>query len=180
MRHRVLPGRRPSAIHRAIRSIHRRARGAPYPLLREGAKQSRRYPRPRDGPDVRPGQLPLGDSRLPSGDGDGAGDVNGRACRAGGLPGWPPATGNHCLKGLPVHRGVLFAGCPGQGGRHAASREFPGRIFHALALEAFLKRYKPERVPDRVWTIRLVSRSPRCISWLREAGLMDCSHGEST
>jgi len=31
---------------------------------------------------------------------------------------------------------------------------------------------QPERVPDRVWTIRLVSRSPRCISWLREAGLM--------
>ena len=47
----------------------------------------------------------------------------------------PPATGNHCLKGLPVHRGVLFAGCPGQGGRHVASREFPGRIFHAPALE---------------------------------------------
>ena len=47
----------------------------------------------------------------------------------------PPATGNHCLKGLPVHRGVLFAGCLGQGGRHIASREFPGRIFHAPALE---------------------------------------------
>src|SRR5450755_4107184 len=47
----------------------------------------------------------------------------------------PPATGNHGLKGLPVHGGVLFAGCPGQGGRHIASREFPGHIFHALALE---------------------------------------------
>ena len=35
-----------------------------------------------------------------------------------------------------------------------------------------LKRYKPERVPDRVWTIRQISRSPRCISSLREAGLM--------
>ena len=47
----------------------------------------------------------------------------------------PPTTGNHCLKSLPVHRSVLFAGCPGQGGKHVASREFPGRIFHAPALE---------------------------------------------
>jgi hypothetical protein len=53
----------------------------------------------------------------------------------GVLPVRPPATGNHCLKGLPVHRGVLFAGCPGQGGRHIASREFPGDTFHALAPE---------------------------------------------
>jgi hypothetical protein len=60
-------------------------------------------------------------------------------CLAGpvprGSPVRPPASGNHCLKRLPVHRGVLFAGCPGQGGRHIASREFPGHIFHALALE---------------------------------------------
>jgi len=53
----------------------------------------------------------------------------------GVLPVRPPATGNHCLQGLPVHRSVLFAGCPGQGGRDVASREFPGRIFHAPALE---------------------------------------------
>ena len=105
----------------------------PRPLLWEGAKQSRRghekVPMSHD-------PATTGDSKPPGGDWGGAGDVHGGQDRyLGVLPVRPPATGNHCLKGLPVHRSVLFAGCPGQGGRHAASREFPGRISHAPALE---------------------------------------------
>ena len=76
-----------------------------------------------------------GDSKLPGGDWGWS-----RRCAwpdwyLGALPVRPPTSGNHCLKGLPVHRSVLFAGCPGQGGRHVASRNFPGCIFRAPALE---------------------------------------------
>ena len=76
-----------------------------------------------------------GDSKLPGGDWGWS-----RRCAwpdwyLGALPVRPPTSGNHCLKGLPVHRSVLFAGCPGQGGRHVASRNFPGCIFRAPPLE---------------------------------------------
>lgn len=44
VRHRVLPGRRPSAIHRAIRSIHRRAREAPLSLAMGGREAVTAWP----------------------------------------------------------------------------------------------------------------------------------------
>jgi hypothetical protein len=58
------------------------------------------------------------------------------------LPVTPPQRRNHDLKGLPVHRGVLVAGCPARSGRQNASRGFPasGLCLQALRRPAFLHR----------------------------------------
>jgi hypothetical protein len=54
----------------------------------------------------------------------------------------PPRRRHHHLKGLPVHRGVLLAGCPVRSGRQNASRGFAARVLclQALRRPALLHR----------------------------------------
>ncbi len=47
----------------------------------------------------------------------------------------PPPARSHCLNGLPVHRSVVFAPCPGQDGRQAISREPSAHIRYMPTLE---------------------------------------------